>query len=77
MITLHGTRVAESMETPTGCEGVSTKEIFYSGKAQVAKEQAHVNYDKSEEKQAIDSIQGKWIGFKFVMATYSKVASLQ
>lgn len=51
-----------------GCEGVSYKgDLFYSGKAQVAKEQLHVNYDKSEEKQVIDSIQGKWIGFKFVM----------
>jgi hypothetical protein len=51
-----------------GCEGVSYKgDLFYSGKAQVAKEQFHVNYDKSEEKQVIDSIQGKWIGFKFVM----------
>jgi hypothetical protein len=51
-----------------GCEGVSYKgDLFYSGKAQVAKEQLHVNYDKSEEKQAIDSMQGKWVGFKFVM----------
>lgn len=51
-----------------GCEGVSYKgDLFYSGKAQVAKEQLHVNYDKSEEKQAVDSIQGKWVGFKFVM----------
>jgi hypothetical protein len=50
------------------CEGVSYKgDLFYGGKAQVAKEQLHVNYDKSEEKQVTDSIQGKWIGFKFVM----------
>jgi hypothetical protein len=50
------------------CEGVSYKgDLFYSGKAQVAKEQLHVNYDKSEEVQVIDSIQGKWVGFKFVI----------
>jgi hypothetical protein len=50
------------------CEGVSYKgDLFYSGKAQVAKEQLHVNYDKSEEMQVIDSIQGKWVGFKFVI----------
>jgi hypothetical protein len=55
------------------CEGVSYKgDLFYSGKAQVAKEQLHVNYDKSEEKQVIDSIQGKWAGFKFVMYNVEK-----
>jgi hypothetical protein len=51
-----------------GCEGVAYKgDLFYSGKAQVAKEQYHVNYDYSEEKQVIDSVQGKWTGFKFVI----------
>lgn len=41
-----------------GCEGVSYKgDLFYSGKTQVAKEQYHVSYDKTEEKPAIDSLQ--------------------
>jgi hypothetical protein len=34
-----------------GCEGVSYKgDLFYSGKAQVAKEQYHVSYDKKLRK---------------------------
>ncbi|HEY1248095.1 MAG TPA: hypothetical protein VGE97_03825, partial [Nitrososphaera sp.] len=51
-----------------GCEGVAYKgDLYYSGKAHIAKEQWHVSYDYSPEKQVLDSIQGRWVGFKFVI----------
>ena len=51
-----------------GCEGVAYKgDLYYSGKARIAKEQWHVSYDYSPEKKVMDSIKGKWVGFKFVI----------
>ena len=51
-----------------GCEGVAYKgDLYFSGKTQIAKEQWHVSYDYSPAKQAIESIKGKWVGFKFII----------
>ena len=51
-----------------GCEEVAYKgDLYFSGKTQIAKEQWHVSYDYSPAKQGIESIKGKWVGFKFII----------
>jgi hypothetical protein len=53
------------------CEGVGYKgNLFYSGDVRFAKEQWHVSYEFTEKKAAANgssSIEGKWIGYKFVV----------
>ncbi len=50
------------------CQGSSYKgNLFYHGETQFAKEQWHVSYAKSPTTTATSSLEGKWIGFKFVM----------
>jgi hypothetical protein len=51
MIILPGMDVAENMAILMDVKGVSYKgDLFDSGKAQVAKEQYHVSYDKKLRK---------------------------
>ena len=56
------------------CEGVGYKgNLFYSGDVRFAKEQWHVSYEFTEKKKVKEtitdssSIEGKWIGYKFVV----------
>jgi hypothetical protein len=53
------------------CEGVGYKgNLFYSDHVRFAKEQWHVSYEFTEKKAATtdsSSIEGKWIGYKFVV----------
>ena len=51
------------------CEGAAYKvDLFYNGGAQVAKEQWHVKYSKSEvQEPETQFASGEWIGFKGVM----------
>jgi hypothetical protein len=50
------------------CEGTAYKgQLYYSGKTRFAKEQWFVSYVFSPYKQSMDSIKGKWIGFKTAM----------
>jgi hypothetical protein len=54
------------------CEGVGYKgNLFYSGHVRFAKEQWHVSYEFTEKEEveavADSSIEGKWIGYKYVV----------
>jgi hypothetical protein len=50
------------------CEGVAYKgDIFFSGDTRFAKEQWHVRYFFTDVKKDLQSIKGKWIGYKFVL----------
>jgi hypothetical protein len=57
------------------CEGVGYKgNLFYSGHVRFAKEQWHVSYEFTEKKENDEeeavtdsSIEGKWIGYKYVV----------
>jgi hypothetical protein len=54
------------------CEGVGYKgNLFYSGQVRFAKEQWHVSYEFTEKEEveavADSSIEGKWIGYKYVV----------
>ena len=50
------------------CQGSGYKgNLFYHGETQFAKEQWHVSYAKSPTIAATSPLEGKWIGFKFVM----------
>jgi hypothetical protein len=50
------------------CQGSSYKgNLFYHGETQFAKEQWHVSYAKSPTITATSPLEGKWVGFKFVM----------
>ena len=54
--------------SPEGCEGVAYKaDLGYDGRARFAKEQWHVSYDFTDHKNAMSSIEGKWVGFKGIM----------
>ena len=53
---------------PEGCEGVAYKPaLFYDGRVRFAKEQWHVSYDFTDHKNAMSSIEDKWVGFKGIM----------
>jgi hypothetical protein len=55
------------------CEGTAYKgQLYYSGKTRFAKEQWFVSYVFSPYKQSMDSIKGKWIGFKTAMYNVEK-----
>jgi hypothetical protein len=56
------------------CEGTAYKgDLYYSGKTRFAKEQWHSGgYSFTSTKQAMDSLKGKWVGFKFVMYNFVK-----
>jgi hypothetical protein len=55
------------------CEGTAYKgQLYYSGKTRFAKEQWFVSYVFSPYKQSMDSINGKWIGFKTAMYNIEK-----
>ena len=53
------------------CEGVGYKgNLLYSGDVRFAKEQWHVSYEFTEKEAAAtadSSIEGKWIGYKYVV----------
>ena len=51
------------------CEGVAYKvDLFYEGDAQVAKEQWHVEYSKTEARPTgVPALEGKWTGFKAII----------
>ena len=45
-----------------------TKQILgYDGRTRFAKEQWHVSYDFTDHKNAMSSIEDKWVGFKGIM----------
>jgi len=53
---------------PEGCEGVAYKaDLGYDGRTRFAKEQWHVSYDFTDHKNAMSSIEDKWVGFKGIM----------
>jgi hypothetical protein len=53
---------------PEGCEGSSLKgDLYYDGRTRFAKEQWHVSYVFTDHKRPMDSIEGKWVGFKTIM----------
>lgn len=53
------------------CQGSGYKgNLFYLGETQFSKEQWHVSYAKSPTTSATGPLQGKWIGFKFVMYNF-------
>lgn len=53
------------------CQGSGYKgNLFYLGETQFSKEQWHVSYAKSPTNVATGPLQGKWIGFKFVMYNF-------
>ena len=53
------------------CQGSAYKgNLFYHGETQFSKEQWHVSYAKSPTVTATSSLEGKWIGFKFVMFNF-------
>jgi hypothetical protein len=55
------------------CEGTAYKgQLYYSGKTRFAKEQWFVSYVFSPYKQSMDSMKGKWIGFKTAMYNVEK-----
>src|SRR6476659_5317621 len=59
------------------CEGTAYKgQLYYSGKTRFAKEQWFVSYVFSPYKQSMDSIKGKWIGFKTAMYNVEKSGHL-
>lgn len=48
------------------CEGFAYKaDLYYSGKTRFAKEQWHVSYEFTSAKNAMGSVEGKWVGMKF------------
>jgi F5/8 type C domain/Putative metal-binding motif len=54
--------------SPEGCEGTAYKgDLFYDGRVRFAKEQWHVSYVFTDHKEAMSSIEGKWVGFKTIM----------
>ena len=56
---------------PVGCEGSSMKgDVFFSGKVRFAKEQWHVSYVFTTLKTPTTSIEGKWIGIKFIVYNF-------
>jgi hypothetical protein len=56
---------------PVGCEGSSMKgDVFFSGKVRFAKEQWHVSYVFTSLKTPTSSIEGKWIGIKFIVYNF-------
>lgn len=60
------------------CEGAGYKgNLDYNGKVQFSKEQWHVSYVKSPYKQVMGSLQGKWIGFKFVEYNFNNTQETQ
>lgn len=53
------------------CQGSAYKgNLFYLGKTQFSKEQWHVSYAKSPTVAASQPLDGRWIGFKFVVYNY-------
>ena len=53
------------------CQGSAYKgNLFYHGETQFSKEQWHVSYAKSPTVAATSPLEGKWIGFKFVMYNF-------
>lgn len=49
------------------CEGFAYKaDLYFSGKTRFAKEQYHVEYSFTNAKNAIGSIEGRWVGMKFI-----------
>jgi len=53
------------------CQGSGYKgNLFYHGETQFSKEQWHVSYAKSPTITATSPLEGKWIGFKFVMFNF-------
>ncbi|MGA9942614.1 MAG: hypothetical protein WBP88_11515, partial [Nitrososphaeraceae archaeon] len=53
------------------CQGSSYKgNLFYQGETQFSKEQWHVSYAKSPTIAATSPLEGKWIGFKFVVYNF-------
>jgi hypothetical protein len=53
---------------PEGCEGSSIKgDLYYDGRVRFAKEQWHVSYVFTDHKRPMNSIEGKWVGFKTIM----------
>lgn len=67
MIILPGMDVAENMAILMDVKELATKAIFFTVAKHRLKEQYHVSYDKTEEKPTIDSLQGRWVGYKFVI----------
>src|ERR687898_1824192 len=54
--------------SPEGCEGVAYKaDLGYDGRVRFAKEQWHVSYVFTDKKNAMSSIEDKWVGFKGIM----------
>ncbi|MDQ3839232.1 MAG: discoidin domain-containing protein [Thermoproteota archaeon] len=53
---------------PEGCEGSAYKPgLFYDGRVRFSKEQWHVSYDFTDHKEAMSSIEDRWVGFKGIM----------
>ena len=58
----------QEMAILKGCEGVAYKaDLGYDGRTRFAKEQWHVSYDFTDHKNAMSSIEDKWVGFKGIM----------
>jgi hypothetical protein len=50
------------------CEGVGYKgNLFFSGNTRFAKEQWHVSYNFTTLHHATDSLEGGWVGYKFIV----------
>ncbi|HEY7080154.1 MAG TPA: hypothetical protein VH500_10665 [Nitrososphaeraceae archaeon] len=59
------------------CEGTAYKgQLYYSGKTRFAKEQWFVSYVFSPYEKSMDSLEGKWVGFKTVMYNFHKDGGL-
>jgi hypothetical protein len=58
---------------PDGCEGTGYKgDLFYNGRTRIAKEQWHVSYVFSPTTSAVNSIEDRWVGFKYVVYNFQE-----
>jgi hypothetical protein len=55
------------------CLGSSMKsDLYYEGQTRYAKQQWHVSYAKIPKVQSTDSLNGKWVGFKYMLFNFEQ-----